>query len=145
MSGTFVYVTYIRTTIEKVWQALLEGELARQYWKHEQVSTWTPGSPWKLVADDAKHTVKHVGSVVEIVPNKRLVLTWGDPADAANPSAHSRVALDLETVGEAVRLTVTHEDLSQDMERRISYGWPWVCASLKSFLETGQPLTLEGR
>jgi len=134
----FVYVTYIATTPQKVWEALLEGELTRQYWKHENVSDWKPGSKWELVADDGKRTVKDVGKVLESVPNKRLVLTWGDVADdAAKPS---RVAIDIETVGETVRLTVTHDDLTADMRRKITNGWPRVLSSLKSFLETGRPL-----
>jgi len=139
-AATFVYVTYIATTPEKVWQALLEGELTRQYWKHENVSDWRPGAEWKLVADDAGHTVHVVGKVLECVPNKRLAVTWGDVADVADPAKHSRVAIDIETVGEMVRVTVTHENLGDDMRRRISNGWPRVLSSLKSFLETGRPL-----
>jgi uncharacterized protein YndB with AHSA1/START domain len=137
----FVYVTYIAATPQKVWQALIAGELARQYWKHEMVvSDWTPGSDWKLVADDGKRTVKHVGKVLESVPNHRLVVSWGDPGDAADPTKHSRMAIDIETAGAAVRLTVTHDELGPDMQRRITEGWPRVLASLKSFLETGRPL-----
>ena len=139
-NGKFVYVTYIATTPEKVWKALLEGELTRQYWKHEHVSDWKPGSKWELVADDGKRTVKHVGKVLEIVPNKRLVLTWGDVADAVDADKHSRVAIDIETVGEMVRMTVTHDELTPDMQRKITNGWPRVLSSLKSFLETGRPL-----
>jgi uncharacterized protein YndB with AHSA1/START domain len=136
----FVYVTYIATTPQKVWEALLEGELTRQYWKHENVSDWQAGSKWELVADDGKRTVKHVGKVLECVPDKRLVLTWGDVADAADTSKHSRLAIDIETVGDMVRLTVTHDELTADMRRRITGGWPRVLSSLKSFLETGRPL-----
>lgn len=136
----FVYITYIATTPQKVWSALLEGDLTRQYWKHENVSDWKPGSKWELVADDGKGTVRHVGKVLEFVPNKRLMLTWGDVADAADETKHSRLAIDIETVGEMVRLTVTHDALTPDMQRRISYGWPRVLSSLKSFLETGRPL-----
>ncbi len=139
-NAPFVYVTYIAATPQKVWQALVEGELTRQYWRHEQVTDWKPGSKWELVADDGKRTVKHVGKVVESTPNKRLVLTWGDVADAADASKHSRVAIDIETVGQMVRLTVTHDELTPDMRRRISNGWPRVLSSLKSFLETGRPL-----
>jgi uncharacterized protein YndB with AHSA1/START domain len=141
-SEKFVYVTYIATTPQKVWNALLEGELTRQYWKHENVSDWKPGSKWELVADDGKRTVKHVGKVLESVPNKRLVLTWGDVADAADAVKHSRVAIDIESVGEMVRLTVTHDELTPDMQRKITYGWPRVLSSLKSFLETGRPLDI---
>ncbi len=139
---TFVYVIYIATTPEKVWQALLDGKLARQYWRHENVSDWKPGSPWQLVADDENRTVKHVGEVIETIPNTRLVITWADPADAADKAQHSKVAFDIETVGEMARLTATHTDLGPDMLRKICYGWPLVLSSLKSFLETGRPLDI---
>lgn len=139
---TFVYVTYIATTPQQVWKALLEGELTRRYWKHENVSEWKPGSKWELVADDGKRTVKHVGKVLECVPDKRLALTWAEPSDAADEAKHSRVAIDIETVGEMVRLTVTHDDLGPDMQRKITRGWPLVLSSLKSFLETGRPLDI---
>jgi uncharacterized protein YndB with AHSA1/START domain len=137
---TFVYVTYIATTPQKVWDALLKGELTRQYWKHENVSDWNPGSKWQHVADDGKRTVKVVGEVLESVPNKRLVMTWGDAVAAADKAKRSRVAIDIETVGEMVRLTVTHDELSPQMRRDITNGWPRVLSSLKSFLETGRPL-----
>lgn len=136
-SEKFVYVTYIAATSARVWKALTEGELTRQYWKHTNESDWKPGSRWKHVADDGKGTVKLVGKVVEVVPNRRLVLTWGDPADAAD---HSRVAIDIETVGDMVRLTVTHDELQPEMARKIAAGWPRVLSSLKSLLETGRPL-----
>jgi uncharacterized protein YndB with AHSA1/START domain len=138
----FVYVTYIATTPQEVWKALLEGELTRQYWKHENVSDWKPGSKWEHVADDGKRTVRLIGKVLEAIPNKRLVLTWGDVPDAADEAKHSRVAIDIETVGEMVRVTVTHDDLTPDMRRQISNGWPRVLSSLKSFLETGRPLNI---
>ena len=136
----FVYVTYIATTPQKVWDALLKGELTRQYWKHENVSDWRPGSTWEHIADDGKRTVKLVGKVLECVPNKRLALTWGNVADSADTAKHSRVAIDIETVGAMVRLTVTHDELSPEMQIRIANGWPRVLSSLKSFLETGCPL-----
>jgi len=136
----FVYVTYIVTSPSKVWKALVDGELTRQYWQHENVTDWKPGSKWELVANDGKRTVKHVGKVLESVPNQRLVLTWGDVADAWDSTQLSRLAIEIETVGEMVRLTVTHEELTPDMQRRITNGWPRVLCSLKSFLETGRPL-----
>lgn len=137
---TFVYVTYIATTPQKVWDALLKGELTRQYWKHENVSDWKPGSKWQHVADDGKRTVKVVGEVLESVPNKRLVMTWGEAVAAADKAKHPRVAIDIETVGEMVRLTVIHDELTPEMQRKIANGWPRVLSSLKSFLETGRPL-----
>jgi uncharacterized protein YndB with AHSA1/START domain len=138
----FVYVTYIATTAQQVWDALLKGELTRQYWGHENVSDWKPGSKWQHVADDGKRTVKLVGEVLESVPNKRLVMTWGEPVAAADKAKRSRVVIDIETVGEMVRLTVTHDELSPQMRREITNGWPRVLSSLKSFLETGRPLNI---
>jgi uncharacterized protein YndB with AHSA1/START domain len=78
--------------------------------------------------------------VLESIPNKRLVLTWGEVADAADVSKHSRAAIDIEAVGKMVRLTITHDELTPDMQRKITNGWPRVLSSLKSFLETGHAL-----
>ena len=138
----FVYVTYIASTPEKVWAARLDGELTRQYCRHDNVSdsNWAVGSKWKHVADDAQRTVKLVGEVLENVPQKRLVLTWVAPARLADKAKHTRVAMDIETVGDMVRLTVTHDQLYDEMRRGISNSWPRVLSSLKSFLETGRPL-----
>jgi uncharacterized protein YndB with AHSA1/START domain len=138
----FVYVIYIAATPEKVWKALLDGEMTRQYWGRENVSDWKPGSKWEHRGFDEARTVDLVGQVVECVPPRRLVLTWADPADAANKAKHTRVAIDIEMVGDMVRLTVTHDDFKpgSDMLRKISNGWPRVLSSLKSFLETGRPL-----
>jgi uncharacterized protein YndB with AHSA1/START domain len=136
----FVYVTYIATTPEKVWQALIQGDLTRQWWKSEMVSDWTPGSRWEHIKDDGQGTLEHIGTVVDCILHKRLAFTWVGPANAADPAKHSTVTIDLETVGEKQRLTVTHENLTQDVLRGISFGWPLVLCSLKSFLETGKPL-----
>ena len=141
-SEKLVYVTYIGTTPEKVWKALIDGELTRQYWKHENVSDWKPGSRWEHVADDGKRTLRLVGEVLESVPNKRLVLTWGEPADAADRRKQSRVTFDIEPVADMVRLTVTHDELEpgSEMLRKVGNGWPRVLSSMKTFLETGRPL-----
>jgi uncharacterized protein YndB with AHSA1/START domain len=137
----FVYVTYIAAKPAQVWKALTDGELTRQYWKHTNQSDWKPGSKWKHVADDGQGTVRIVGRVIEVIPNKRLVLSWGDPDAAAEATEHSRVAIDIESIGQMVRLTVTHDDLKDaEMLRKISNGWPRVLSSLKSLLETGQAL-----
>lgn len=137
---TFVYVTYIASTAQKVWKALLEGDLTRQYWKHEHVTDWKTGARWELVSTDGSRTVKHVGQVVENIPNERLVLTWGEASDRWDATQLSRVAMELETLDDMVRLTITHDDLTPEMRRKITYGWPLVLSSLKSYLETGRPL-----
>jgi uncharacterized protein YndB with AHSA1/START domain len=141
-SEKLVYVMYIATTPEKVWSALIQGELTRQYWKHENVSDWKVGSRWEHIADDGKRTLRLVGEVLESVPSKRLVITWGEPSET-DKRKHSRVAIDIEAVGEdMVRLTVTHDELEpgSEMLRKVSNGWPRVLSSMKSFLETGRPL-----
>jgi uncharacterized protein YndB with AHSA1/START domain len=138
----FIYVIYINSTPDKVWKALLDGELTREYWGHENVSDWKPGSNWEHKKFDKDRTVAIVGEVIECNPHRRLVLTWAYPADGANKSKHTRVAIDLEQVGTMVRLTVTHSDFpaGSDMLPRIANGWPRVLSSLKSFLETGRAL-----
>ena len=135
----FMYVTYIRTTPEKVFKALTEPEVTRQYWGHENVSDWKPGSPWKQQTADGSATVRLVGEVVEHTPPQRLVITWAFPADAANKAKHTRVTFDVEPIEDMVRLTVTHDELEpgSEMEQGIMAGWPRVLSSLKSFLETG--------
>ena len=141
-NSRFVYTVYIAATAERVWEALLDGEMTRQYWGHETVSDWKPGSRWEHRRFDAARTVAVAGEVVESAPPRRLVLTWADPAEAADKAKHTRVTFEIETVADMVRLTVTHDDLKpgSDMLRKITNGWPRVLSSLKSFLETGRPL-----
>jgi uncharacterized protein YndB with AHSA1/START domain len=138
----FVYLTYIATTPEKVFQALTEGAITRQYWGHENVSDWKPGSPWKHQAADGTGTVRMVGEVIESIPPRRLVITWAFPQDQANKARHTRVSFEIGPVGNMVRLSVTHDELEpgSEMDKGIRQGWPRVLASLKTFLETGKPL-----
>jgi len=135
-----IYTTYIRSTPEKVWNAITNPEFARQYWGgNENVSDWNPGSKWRHVTGDQQHVIRITGKVVESVPPKRLVLTWADPA---NETDVSRVTFEIAAIDDEVRLDVIHGDFTpgSDMVNRVSSGWPRVLSSLKSFLETGQPL-----
>ena len=139
----FVYVIYIAAAVETVWRALLDGEFTRQYWGHENVSDWQPGSSWEHRRAAGDRGTAILGEVIESAPPTRLVITWAAPADRARRELHSRVTFDLAPVADMVRLTITHEDLEpgSDMERRITMGWPRVASSLKSLLETGRPLS----
>jgi len=148
---SFVYVTYIATTPEKVWRALVDTDVTREYWidpsggdpGHVNVSDWKPGSRWEHQRLDEARTVDIVGKVVESTPPRRLVMTWARPNEADDDSKHSRVTFDVEPHGDAlVRLTVTHEDLERDpkMLSGISGGWPKVLSNLKTLLETGRAL-----
>ena len=139
---SFVYVTYIRSTPDKVFEAITKPEIARRYWGHENVSDWQPGSPWQHVRANAERKVQLVGKVVEVSPPTRLVITWADPAQAADPASYSRVSFDVAPYEEMVRLTVTHDELEagSGMAKGIQQGWPIVLSSLKSLLETGQAI-----
>ena len=146
-TDTFLYVTYIATTPDKVWTAILEGDVTRQYWggnANVAPKGWKKGAPWQHAAEGGKGALRCVGEILEIIPQQKLVLTWADPGDAGNPAKHSRVALEIESVGDMVRLTVTPDLLDQAMGQKISKGWPMVCASMKSFLETGRALSIFG-
>jgi len=139
----FVYVTYIDSTPEKVWQALTDGAFTRRYWvNHRNASDWKVGSSWRHEDFDDASLVDIVGQVVESSPPRRLVLTWSFPQDAENPERVSRVDFNIEAYGNAVRLTVAHSELEPDspMLHGISRGWPLVLSSLKTMLETGKPL-----
>jgi len=137
-----VYVTYIQTTPEKLWQALLEPEFTRQYWfatSHE--SAWTPGAPWLLRIPDGR--VAHSGGVLEIDPPRRLVLSWqAEVQTELRAEGASRVTFELEPQGDSVKLTVLHEMDKPDSKlvKTLSSGWPLILASLKSLLETGESL-----
>ncbi|HMF10323.1 MAG TPA: SRPBCC family protein, partial [Thermoanaerobaculia bacterium] len=120
----FVYITYIATSPEKLWNALLDPKLTAQYWQHENVSDWKAGSKWEHRAFDEARSLRLVGRVIESQPPRRLVLTWAYPGDTAPEEKHSRVTFDLEPAGDTVRLTVTHENfqLESDMFDRIRNG-----------------------
>ena len=138
----FVHVTYIRTTPEKLWNALLKPEFTQQYWFaawHE--SNWSPGADWKLCIPDGR--VGHQGKVLEIEPLRKLVLSWrGEIKPDWQAEDYSRVTFELEPMGESVKLTVIHETDAPEspLIDTLSHGWPHLLASLKSLLETGESL-----
>ena len=134
----FVYVTYILTTPEKVWAALTDPELTRQYWVHANVSDWKVGSPWSHQRLDGVKDV--IGEVLESDPPRRLVTSWAPPSEPENPAKISKVAIDIEELGGKVRLTVTHTNLDAQSLKDVSGGWPAVLSNLKSLLETGRTL-----
>ncbi len=138
----FVYVTYISTTPEKLWNALIDPKTTAKYWQHENVSDWQPGSKWEHRSSSRERTLKVVGKVIESSRPRRLVVTWAFPDDQAREEKHSRVTFEIEPLGDVVRLTVTHDRLEPESEmlKRITMGWPKVLSSLKSLMEVGRPL-----
>jgi uncharacterized protein YndB with AHSA1/START domain len=138
----FVYVTYIRTTPEKLWRALTEPEFTRKFWVGTvQESDWKPGATWKIVVPDGR--VADTGEIVEIDPPRKLVLTWQNHLfPEMTAEGFSRLTYELEAKGGTVKLTVTHTMDKKDSKliKGVSTGWPNVLASLKSLLETGESL-----
>ena len=139
---SFVYVTYIRSTPEKVFEAITKPDVARRYWGHENVSDWKVGSKWEHIRANDDRTVELAGKVIEVSPPTRLVISWANASQAADPSSHSRVTFEIVEYDQMVRLTVTHDDLimGSGMASGVSKGWPTVLSSLKSFIETGNGL-----
>jgi len=134
----YVYVTYIESTPERVWNALTDADLTAAYWGHSNVSDWQVGSGWEHRRTDGSGIADVVGAVVESSPPTRLVATWADPGETAGEP--SRVTFTIEPYGDIVRLTVTHEDLADEGLADAASGWAAVLANLKSLLETGHAL-----
>ncbi len=137
--STFVYVTYIRTTPERLWSALTDAEFMKQYWFGTFCETqWTPGSPWKHSTGDGE--VLDSGEVVEADPPRRLVIRWQNQnKPELQAEGESLCTMELEPSGTAVKLSITHT-IERDPSKLImavSGGWPKVLSNLKSLLETG--------
>jgi uncharacterized protein YndB with AHSA1/START domain len=137
-SETFLYVTYIRTTPEKLWSALTTPEFQRQYWFGVvQESDWKAGSSWRMIFSDGR--VADSGEVLEADPPKRLVLKWKNEfREDLKDAGYSRCTYELEPHDGAVKLTVTHLSESRLFIEAVSGGWPKILSNLKSLLETGQ-------
>jgi uncharacterized protein YndB with AHSA1/START domain len=143
MSGDrFVYVTYIRTTPDKLWEALTDPEFTRRYWFGTwQDSTWKVGSTWKLMFPDGR--IADAGKVLEVDPPRRLVLKWRNEfRPELRAEGYSCATFELEHLDEVVKLRVVHEiDVSgSKFIEAVSNGWPSILSSLKSLLETGEAL-----
>ncbi|MBB5806786.1 uncharacterized protein YndB with AHSA1/START domain [Saccharothrix ecbatanensis] len=133
----FVYVTYIESTPERVWEALTDADVTAEYWGRRNISDWQVGSTWSHRRVDGSEVDDVVGEVVEADPPRRLVVTWADPAE---PSATSTVTFRVEPHGAIVRLTVTHAGLAEAESAQAASGWAAVLSNLKSLLETGHVL-----
>jgi uncharacterized protein YndB with AHSA1/START domain len=143
----FVYVTYIRTTPEKLWAALTDPQTIRKFWFGITAeSDFKPGSSWALKFEDGR--TADTGEILEAVPPKRLVLKWRNEfKPELKAEGYSRCTMEIETAeyhpdrgGKAVKLTVTHELEGEGTKliEAVSGGWPKVLSNLKSLLETGE-------
>jgi uncharacterized protein YndB with AHSA1/START domain len=147
----FIYVTYIATTPEKLWQALTDGAFTERYWFGTRIkSEWTLGATVTFLRNDV---VYDSGAVLECEPPRRLSYSWSVKShEEFRGERPSRVTFEIEPMTSAggtkseVKLTVTHDDfdIGSKVFLAISGGWPVVLASLKSFLETGNALAIAG-
>ncbi len=160
MSQTeFVYVTYIQTTPEKLWRALTDPAFIRRYFENTgPESTWEVGAPvkWSMSPDQNPTDCGQV--VLESDPPRRLSYTWhnyqpemmemfgwsDEQFSELVKEKISKVTFEIEQIGSAVRLTVTHDDFEPDSEmlKGISQGWPSILSNLKTLLETDRTLQL---
>ena len=138
----FVYVTYIRTTPEALWQALTTPEFISQYWLGVRAEAeWKAGGAWSLVFPDGR--VADSGEILEFDPPRRLAIKWRNEfMPELTAEGWSHCLFELEPQGEAVKLSVVHSiprEKSKLVEA-VSGGWPMILSNLKSLLETGQSL-----
>jgi uncharacterized protein YndB with AHSA1/START domain len=138
-NSSFVYVTYIRTTPERLWSALTSGEFARQYWRGAYPEAdWKLGGSWKLVYPDGR--LCDSGEIVAFEPSKRLGIRWRNEfRPELKAEGWSLCIMEIELVDEVVKLTVTHsmEREGSKFIEAVSGGWPQILSNLKSLLETG--------
>jgi uncharacterized protein YndB with AHSA1/START domain len=140
-----VFEIYIRTTPERLWDALTDSETHSKYnFGAEITSDWTPGSRYQ-VGHPAVPGLLAEGENLEVDPPHRLVQSfvalWGDDV---RREGTSRVTYEIEPVGDSCRLTVTHDELREGANEQLFGGWPMILSGLKTWLETGTLLTTPG-
>ena len=140
-----VFEIYIRTTRERLWEAITDPELRAKYNFGSQVhSDWTPGARIEMSHPGADGLLGE-GEVLEVDPPRRLVQTmvalW---SDEVRQEGSTRVTWEIEPVGDSCRLTVTHDQLREGANDELYGGWPMILSGLKTWLETGEVLTTPG-
>jgi uncharacterized protein YndB with AHSA1/START domain len=139
----YIYVVYIQAPCEKVWDALTDPEMNKEYWgRHCNISDWKTGSRWQHADYDDRSQVKLTGTVIESDRPHRLALSWALPENLGNADKTSKVTFTIEEVFGSAKLTVVHSDLHSDILRGISAGWPAILSSLKTLLETGASIPM---
>ena len=138
-----VHVTYIKTTPERLWEALTDGTMTSRYYFGTAVkSDWKPGSPYRFA--DAQGTVHIEGEVVEADRPRKLVMTfhglWNDEVRKDKPTT---ATFEIQPMGDVCKLTVIHSGFDGETAtyNEVAGGWPLLVASLKSLLETGEALS----
>lgn len=138
--SAFVYVTFIRTTPERLWSALTSADFMKEYWFGVHFKAeWKVGAEWQLLFPDGR--IADTGEILELEPLKRLVLKWRNEfRPELKAEGYARCVIELERVSDAVKLTITHTMDRADSKfiEAVSGGWPRILSNLKSLLETGQ-------
>ncbi|HEX3394604.1 MAG TPA: metalloregulator ArsR/SmtB family transcription factor [Acidimicrobiales bacterium] len=140
-----VFEIYIRTTPERLWEAITDSEIRSKYNFGARItSDWTPGSRMEMATPDGS-LVLGEGENLEVDPPRRLVQTmvalWSDEVKSEGTS---RVTWEIEPVGDSCRLLVTHDQLREGANEQLYGGWPMILSGLKTWLETGELLTTPG-
>jgi uncharacterized protein YndB with AHSA1/START domain len=139
----FVYVTYVETTPEKLWEALTSSEFSRQYWFGTELrSDWKIGSRFALVMNG---TPTDDGEILEADQPWRLSYSFRHVLnDEMRNERPTKVVFVIEPHGKFVKLTLTHEGFAEGSKLLdgISKGWPAILSSLKSLLESGHALAI---
>ncbi len=142
MSSRYVYVTYIRTTPQKLWDALTKPEFQKQYWFDiHQESEWKPGASWTMKFADGR--VADAGEILEADPPRRAVIKWRhELRPELKAEGFGRCTYEIEPDGDVCRLTILHEiDVENSkLIEAVSGGWPRILSGLKTLLEGGAPL-----
>jgi uncharacterized protein YndB with AHSA1/START domain len=140
-----VFEIYIKTTPERLWEAITDPQLRARYNFGVGIETdWTPGSRYEAVHPGAGVKIS-TGENLEVDPPRRLVQTfdalWGDDVKAEGTS---RVTWEIQPIEDACRLIVTHDQLREGANDQLYGGWPMILSGLKTLLETGEDLTTPG-
>ena len=145
VESNFVYVTFIRTTLDKLWSALTDPEQMKEYWFGMHFKTeWKAGSDWQMLFPDGK--VADAGEILAIERPKRIQLKWRNEfRPELKAEGFSVCTIELEPYGSSVRLSISHsiERAESKFIHAVSGGWPKILSNLKSLLETGELVLTE--
>ena len=143
--SSFVYVTFIRTTPEKLWSALTDGNQMKEYWFGMHFETeWRTGAEWRMIFPDGR--VADTGEILELDRPRKIRLKWRNEfRPELKAEGFALCTIEIEPYGDAVRLSITHaiERAESKFIQAVSGGWPKILSNLKSLLETGQVVLRE--